>query len=155
MTAFASVSFKDLNATQWQSLTDIEAACHFAPWSAQQLQASAQAGYVTQALLNPAQQVLGYSIFMPNVDDWELLNITVASTMQGAGLGHLLLAQGLHAAQAAGTSGVFLEVRPSNSAAVGLYVTTGFKQVGTRKGYYRTVNPLIQEDAWVMRLDFK
>jgi [ribosomal protein S18]-alanine N-acetyltransferase len=155
MTTFASVSFKDLNTAQWQSLIDIEAANHLAPWSAQQLQASIQAGYVTQALLNEAQHVLGYSIFMPNVDDWELLNMTVASAMQGAGLGRALLTQGLRAAQVAGTSGVFLEVRPSNAAAVGLYAAMGFIQVGTRKGYYRTANPQIQEDAWVMRLDFK
>lgn len=155
MTDFTSASFKALNTAQWQSLIEIEAENHVAPWSAQQLQASIQAGYVTQALLGEAQQVLGYSIFMPNVDDWELLNITVASAAQGAGLGRSLLAQGLHAAQVAGTSGVFLEVRPSNAAAVGLYAALGFQPVGTRKGYYRTANPHVQEDAWVMRLDFE
>jgi [ribosomal protein S18]-alanine N-acetyltransferase len=155
MSAFASASFNDLNAAQWQTLIEIEATNHIAPWSAQQLQASIHERYVTQALLNETQQVVGYSIFMPNVDDWELLNMTVASAMQGKGLGRSLLTQGVHAARVAGTSGVFLEVRPSNEAAVCLYTAMGFIHVGVRKGYYRTANPQVQEDAWVMHLDFK
>ncbi len=155
MTAFSSVPFDRLNDVQWLSLVTIEAQHHMVPWSKAQLHASIAAGYVTQALLDEALQVVAYCIFMSNVDDWELLNITVNQAMQGRGLARDLLTQGLNQAQSAGAGGVFLEVRDSNAAAIGLYTALGFTQVGMRKGYYRTANPLVQENAIVMRLDFK
>ena len=94
LTSVSRLPFKNLNELQWQSLFAIEAANHLAPWSAQQLRDSVQAAYEAHAWLNQAQQVVAYSIFMPNVDDWELLNITVASAAQGQGLGRSLLEQG-------------------------------------------------------------
>jgi len=45
---------------------------------------------------------------------------------------------------------VYLEVRVSNSAAIGLYEKFGFKQSGTRKSYYR--GPQSREDAILMEL---
>ena len=155
MTALNSVPFDRLNDAQWLSLVTIEAQHHVVPWSKAQLHASIAAGYTTQALLDKTQQVVAYSIFMPNVDDWELLNITVSQAMQGRGLARGLLTQGLDQARSAGADGVFLEVRDSNAAALGLYTALGFAQVGMRKGYYRTANPLVQENAIVMRLAFK
>lgn len=43
---------------------------------------------------------------------------------------------------------VFLDVRPSNAAAVSLYKSLNFKHVRTREGYYK--NPV--EDAYVFSL---
>ncbi len=161
------VSFNELNAAQWAQLAAIETASHLRPWSGAQLQGCTAAGYLGTAALvaeqkekgqanqgAPVQAVCGYSVFMPNVDDWELLNITVAPNHTGAGLGRQLLCQGLLAARAAHTSGVFLEVRPSNLAALALYHRTGFKPVGRRKDYYPSANPYQKEDALIMRLDF-
>jgi ribosomal-protein-alanine N-acetyltransferase len=48
---------------------------------------------------------------------------------------------------------VFLEVRPSNLAAVQLYQTLGFNEIGVRRGYYPT--PRGHEDAQVMALDLR
>ena len=44
----------------------------------------------------------------------------------------------------------FLEVRPSNTAAIRLYLAHGFEQVGMRRGYYQA--PDGREDAVVLRL---
>jgi ribosomal-protein-alanine N-acetyltransferase len=145
--------FSDLTETQWQQLASTEASSHFFPWSIQQLRDCFAQGYITQALLDEHSAVAGYSVFMANVVEWELLNITLAPSQRGKGLGRQLLAKGLNQAQAAGVQGVFLEVRPSNAAAVSLYTRMGFKQVGLRKHYYRTANPAVQEAAWVMRFD--
>jgi len=46
---------------------------------------------------------------------------------------------------------MFLEVRPSNPAGMGLYERKGFSAVDQRPGYYRSDNG--REDAMVMRLD--
>jgi ribosomal-protein-alanine N-acetyltransferase len=44
---------------------------------------------------------------------------------------------------------VFLEVRPSNTAAVALYESLGFNEIGMRPGYYKTENGE-REDALMM-----
>ncbi len=148
------VQLNALTHAQWLALAAIESQCHAAPWSLAALQSCTAAQYAAHALCDANGAVLGYSIFLQNVDDWELLNLTVAPAWQGTGLGHLLMQQGIAAARAAGTQSLFLEVRPSNVAALALYASHGFKTVGSRKSYYRTANPLVQEDATIMRLEF-
>jgi [ribosomal protein S18]-alanine N-acetyltransferase len=146
------VPFSALNTEQWQSLECLETLSHVVPWSSAQLHVCAVNHYHAQAMLGQDNDVLAYCILTPNVDDWELLNITVAPAAKGQGIARAMLTQGLLAAFSAGAHHVFLEVRPSNVAALGLYQSMGFKTVGQRKGYYRTANPMVQEDAWVLRL---
>jgi ribosomal-protein-alanine N-acetyltransferase len=146
--------FAQLNESQWEKLFSIETASHLKPWSAQQFRDGVALGYECTAMLDSQGVVLAYSVFMRNVDDWELLNITVDSGQRGLGLGRQLLAVGLSAAQTTGTAGVFLELRPSNLSALALYQSQGFTQVGRRKNYYPTANPAQREDAVLMRLVF-
>jgi ribosomal-protein-alanine N-acetyltransferase len=47
----------------------------------------------------------------------------------------------------------FLEVRPSNTAAIRLYLSLGFDQVGMRRGYYQAVGG--REDAAVLKLSLR
>ena len=49
-----------------------------------------------------------------------------------------------------GAADLFLEVRPSNPVAQGLYRSLGFNEVGVRPGYYKAKNG--REDAIVMAL---
>ena len=53
------------------------------------------------------------------------------------GFGRRLLEHLMERAAAGGVNEAFLEVRPSNLAAVGLYQRLGFEQIGIRRGYYR------------------
>ncbi len=145
-----AISFTELTAAQWQDIAAIEAESHLTPWSLDNLQSSADDRHTATAMLID-KQVAAYSILMHNVDDWELLNITVAPELQGLGLGRKLLMQGLDAARLANRGSVYLEVRPSNVAALALYTRCGFTQVGIRKGYYRTEKTDVQEDALIMR----
>ena len=46
---------------------------------------------------------------------------------------------------------IFLEVRPSNEAAVMLYDSMGFNEIGIRNGYYPAQSG--REDALVMALE--
>jgi ribosomal-protein-alanine N-acetyltransferase len=45
---------------------------------------------------------------------------------------------------------MFLEVRPSNSAARALYARAGFREIGLRRGYYPAREG--REDALVLEL---
>ena len=144
--------FAALNDAQHAALHAIELDNHIKPWSANQLRACSTNGYAAHAWLDDNLTVLGYAVFMPNGTDWELLNITVARTRQGQGLGSVMLAHGIAGAQAQGVEAVFLEVRASNLVAIAVYERFKFLKVGVRRGYYPSTKPLVQEDAWVMKL---
>lgn len=73
----------------------------------------------------------------------EILNVAVDPAERRTGIARRLLADALARAQGAW----FLEVRASNTAAIGLYEAAGFHRAGRRPQYY--YQPA--EDAIVMR----
>lgn len=75
--------------------------------------------------------------------EYEIHTIGVDPAYQGKGIGRKLLADLLDNARGA----VFLEVRTDNVAAIALYESVGFVQVGLRKRYYRVSGA----DAYTMR----
>ncbi len=78
--------------------------------------------------------------------EYEVHTIGVDPAYQGLGIGRRLLNELLDFA-AAGV--VFLEVRTDNEAAIGLYNSAGFEQIGLRRRYYRVSGA----DAYTMRRD--
>jgi ribosomal-protein-alanine N-acetyltransferase len=66
----------------------------------------------------------------------ELLLIAVAPAMRGHGLGRALLDQAKTDSRHRAMAEMFLEVRESNAAAISLYHSSGFVEVGRRRGYY-------------------
>jgi ribosomal-protein-alanine N-acetyltransferase len=68
-------------------------------------------------------------------------------------VGKRLLEYLIERGAAAGMSEAFLEVRPSNTAAIRLYLSLGFEQVGMRRGYYQAVGG--REDAAVLKLTLR
>ncbi len=83
-----------------------------------------------------AGDVAGFVVNRRIGKEAELLKIVVATPRRGLGLGRALLLAGLRTASLAGCSHCFLEVRPSNAAAVALYRNHGFVECGTRPNYY-------------------
>lgn len=78
--------------------------------------------------------------------EYEIHTIGVDPAFQGQGIGRRLLDALLDFADG---GAVFLEVRTDNAAAIGLYHSAGFVQVGLRKRYYR----MSGADAYTMRRD--
>ena len=76
--------------------------------------------------------------------EYEIHTLGVDPAFQGQGIGRRLLDRLLEFANG-GT--VFLEVRTDNAAAIGLYQSVGFVQIGLRKRYYRVSGA----DAYTMR----
>ena len=91
--------------------------------------------------------VIGYCVLLRAADEGEIANICAAPEVRGTGVGGLLLDDALAAADASGTTSVYLEVRTSNMPARGLYERRGFVVVGRRRSYYQ--HPT--EDALVLR----
>ena len=83
------------------------------------------------------------------VDEAHLMNIAVAPSLQGQGLGELLLLDLLERVRGKGAVTCTLEVRPSNIRAQRLYKRLGFDVAGRRKHYYVDDG----EDALIMTTD--
>nr|WP_242615688.1 ribosomal protein S18-alanine N-acetyltransferase [Sphaerotilus mobilis] len=134
------------------ALLAIEVRCYTHPWSRGNFIDALAAGYLAQALQTPAGELVAYMIAMAGVDEWHLLNITVAPEHQGRGHAVRLLHELSRHARATGAECLWLEVRPSNERARAVYARHGYVQVGMRRGYYPACDGQ-REDALVLRLD--
>jgi ribosomal-protein-alanine N-acetyltransferase len=94
-----------------------------------------------------ADQVLGYIVAWFVAGEGEISNIAVDPSAWGSGVGRALLNSALEEGRERSAGAVYLEVRESNERARALYDSTGFEEVGRRKGYYR--RPV--EDAIMLR----
>jgi ribosomal-protein-alanine N-acetyltransferase len=94
----------------------------------------------------PGKRVLGYSCFWALSGEMQLVNIAVHPDLRGQGLGGKLLNHLLREAERREAEKIFLEVRPSNRPAIGLYEKLGFKELYRRPLYYSPEG----EDALVM-----
>jgi ribosomal-protein-alanine N-acetyltransferase len=92
---------------------------------------------------------MAYGVMSLGAGEAHILNLCVGEMYRCRGVGRRLLASLIERATAAGMADAFLEVRPSNTAAIRLYLALGFEQVGMRRGYYQAVSG--REDAAVLR----
>lgn len=122
---------------------------HAFPWSEGNFADSLRAGYNCWVMRDEAEPV-AYAVMLTVIDEAHLLNISVARTVQRRGIGAKLLEYLSLEALRAGATQFFLEVRPSNTAAIALYERHGFVSIGRRKGYYPAPDGR-REDAIVMR----
>ena len=84
------------------------------------------------------------------LDEDSMLTLTVHPEWRGRGLARALMLCSLVAAKAAGQTLLTLEVRASNAAAVGLYLSCGLEEVGRRPKYYKD-----KEDALLLTRRFE
>ena len=130
----------------------VERASYQFPWSEGIFRDCLRVGYVCRVLAL-GSQVIGYGVMSVGAGEAHVLNLCVADNHRCRGLGRRMLSYLLERGAAAGMSEAFLEVRPSNTAAIRLYQAVGFEQVGMRRGYYQAVGG--REDAAVLRLTLR
>ena len=93
-------------------------------------------------------RIVGYGIMSTAAEESHVLNLCVDPNFHKKGYGSQIVRFLSDTAAALYMRRMLLEVRPSNQAALALYLATGFKQIGIRKNYYPTVNG--REDALVL-----
>ena len=126
-----------------------------APWSASMLTESVLAGAVVWVLIDQDQdqdQVIGYLVFDRLFEVSQILVIGVDPKFQRKGFARRLLKRYVDSQRAAGTAEVLLEVAATNQAAIALYESLSFSQVGLRRGYYQEPESGIKTDALVLKL---
>jgi len=114
---------------------EIERGAYQYPWSKGIFLDCLQAGYCCWVLEND-QWVKGYGIMQVLADEAHVLNLCIDSQCQGAGFGRRVLRHLMEIAAGHYAQNMILEVRPSNKAAIALYYSEGFNQIGRRKKYY-------------------
>lgn len=85
----------------------------------------------------PAAPAAGYVSFRQGVGEAELLRLAVEAPARRRGVGRALVEAGLERLRLDGIASCFLEVRPTNLAALDLYRVLGFELAGRRRAYYR------------------
>ncbi len=137
------------------AVASIERNTYDFPWSPGIFADCLRVGYDCR-LLECDGNIVGYGIMSTAAGECHILNVCLSAASQRQGLGRVLVYHMIDIAAAARAQRVYLEVRPSNVAAVRLYESIGFTQIGLRKGYYRARPPagdmFGREDALVMAL---
>lgn len=133
---------RDLDA-----VSEIEQASYPFPWTRGIFQDCLRVGYRCQ-VLSTDEGIVGYAIVSHTLDEAHLLNLCIHPECRRGGLASLLLDHVVREAQVGDAHRLFLEVRPSNKAAVRLYKSNGFRTIGRRPGYYPADEG--REDALVM-----
>ena len=139
---------RDMGPDDVAAVARLESQSYSYPWSEGIFRDCLRAGYYC-CLAEDDGRCIGYAVMSVGAGEAHVLNLCVAEPMRCRGLGASLLAQLLEFAAATGAREIFLEVRPSNSAALHLYKTRGFSQIGVRRAYYQAEGG--REDAVVLR----
>lgn len=142
---------RDMTLADVDKVLRIEQQVHSHPWTSGNFRDSLAAGHICK-IFDSANEIAGYAVLMPVLDEVQLLDIGIARPFQRKGLGRKLLEELLELARVQKFARVILEARVSNIAANALYAKAGFNKIGLRRGYYPGENG--HEDAVVMEYKF-
>jgi ribosomal-protein-alanine N-acetyltransferase len=127
----------------------LERAAYQFPWSEGIFRDCLRVGYVCRVVAI-GSHVIGYGVMSVGAGEAHILNLCIGEPFRCRGVGKSLLVYLIERGTTAGMNEAFLEVRPSNTAAIRLYQSVGFEQVGMRRGYYQAAGG--REDAAVLKL---
>lgn len=131
-------------------LMAIERACFDDPWTTEMMKGEFVREQFCGVLAEREDgEILGYACGTSLFEDAELFKIAVGEEFRGQGHGAALLHELFELVKGRGATRMFLEVRVSNAAALGLYQSRGFQKTRIRKRYYEN-----GEDALEMKKDF-
>jgi [ribosomal protein S18]-alanine N-acetyltransferase len=146
-----AIAWRPLREEDASYVAALEAQIHAAPWTIGNFRDSLASGYLA-CVGERDGRILVYGVLMLAPGEAQLLNLSVAPDARRTGLGRALLRRFLDDARRLGAEQMFLEVRPSNVAAIALYESEGFVRIARRDEYYPAAAPGDRrEDALVLR----
>lgn len=129
-----------------ETIAVIEAEAFLAPWHPDSFRDALTRPYALFLGLRKAGRLIGYSLSWVIADELHLLKIAVEPPQRGNGYGTYLVEDTLRKARSRGAAVAWLEVRPSNEAALKMYARHGFSSTYRRKNYYTDTG----EDAIIL-----
>ena len=127
--------FRAMRLADLPHVMAIERRSYEFPWTEGIFRDCIRAGYYC-CLLEADDEARGYGIMAVAAEEAHVLNLCVDRAMQGRGLGRVLLDHLTARAKSGGAFRMLLEVRVSNAAALSLYESAGFVEIGMRRNYY-------------------
>ncbi len=118
---------------------EIERACFSNPWPPDAFLPSQGDSWARVLVLRDRHRpsmVRGYICFWMLQGEMEIQNVAVRMQERRTGGARYMLVAAIEEARRHQCRSAWLEVRPSNMAAINLYQGLGFRQVGVRKRYY-------------------
>lgn len=143
----ASLQFRRMTAADLDAVMAIENVIYTHPWTRGNFADSLDAGSHCWVMEADAAMT-GYAVLNIAAGEAHLLNLSIAAPWQRRGLGRTFLNHLFDFIDKNGTRVLFLEVRMSNLGARALYAQVGFREIGTRRGYYPSSTG--REDAIVL-----
>jgi len=137
---------EDVTRDDLEQIMVIEVEAFPTPWHIDSLQSSLERDSTLFLAMKSSATIIAYSLSYIVADELHLLKIAVDEEYQRRGLGTRLLAETMARGRQRGVEIVWLEVRPTNSAALALYRRAGFEQSFIRKNYYTDTG----EDALIL-----
>lgn len=142
------IQIRAMTEADLSAVVAVERSAYQFPWSEGIFRDCLRVGY-TCRVVELAGEIIGHGILSVGAGEAHILNICVREEFRCRGVGRGLMDYLLERGRVSGMTEAFLEVRPSNTAAIRLYQSMGFRQVGLRRGYYQAVGG--REDAAVLR----
>lgn len=130
-----------MNGREWRyddlgAIAALEAECFSDPWNMRMLAESFLSGRFFGSLLEEGGVITAYGGMSVVADEAEVQLIATAEMYRRCGRGRKIMEDLLEEAKKRGVKRVFLEVRVSNSSAIMLYLTSGFRGLYARSRYY-------------------
>jgi len=139
----------ELLPDDWQPAFAIETQCHSHPWSEATFQAN-QGERFLNLRADYEGKLAGFAICQVVLDEASLFNVAVAPAFQRRGIARQLITSLSDKLVERDVMMLWLEVRASNLAAIGLYESLDFNEVSRRPNYYPCATG--REDALIMAL---
>lgn len=142
-----TLSFRPMQEADLADVIEIERRSYPYPWTRTIFSDCLRAGY--SCWVCERQGIIeGYGVISVAAGESHLLNLCVRPEALQQGIGRKLLKHFISVARRHGAEVVFLEVRPSNRAALALYGKNGFNELGVRRDYYPAEGG--REDALIL-----
>lgn len=129
----------------------LEKACFSSPWSEKSIAGELTNPLALWIVATVDHKVVGYVGTQSVMNEADMMNLAVDENHRRMGIARALVEKLVALLRNNGVYALMLEVRKSNAAAISLYESMGFIQVGCRPNYYS--NP--REDALILRKEWE
>lgn len=127
-------------------IAGLEQECFSAPWSENAIRETMERENAVFLVAEYGGELCGYAGFYYAADEGYITNVAVSGKLRRRGIGRALVCALMEKAREMAFSFLTLEVRVGNTAAIALYGSLGFENLGRRPRFYS--NPT--EDAYIM-----
>lgn len=131
----ADTQVRPMRDEDLESVLEVERNAYNFPWSENIFKDCLHVGYCCWVIEHEGI-IVGHGVMTVAAGESHVLNVCIHPDYQAMGFGRKLLSHLLEVALDHDVNMTFLEVRPSNFAAIKLYLDLGFDEIGTRRNYY-------------------